>query len=326
MRSWPLAVAVLNLLIFPIGKSDGISSPPAVGATVVQTYPAKGVVQEIRTNSQTVVIKHEAISNYMDAMIMPFKVAEPSALANLSPGDEVTFQLHVTETASWVDQIKKTGAMSPPQNKGSSDYEPVMAVKALPGNPLRYYKFTNELGQAVSLNDFRGQALGIIFFYTRCPLPDYCPRLSKNFQEASQKLAAMPNAPTNWHFLSISFDPETDTPSLLKAYGEMYHYDPAHWTFLTGPPDKISELAGLSGVTFQRDGVLLNHNLRTLIIDANNRLQTVFPMGGDLSDAIVAEMLKAAAVTNGSSAQNPDGGGSQTAKTVSSQPVNPAAR
>ena len=71
-----------------------------------------------------------------------------------------------------------------------------------PNHPLLDYKFTNELGQAVSLNDFRGQALAITFFYTRCPLPDYCPRLSKNFQEAQQKLESLPGAPANWHLLS----------------------------------------------------------------------------------------------------------------------------
>jgi len=160
------------------------------------------------------------------------------------------------------------------------------------------YQFTNELGQAVSLSQFNGQALAITFFFTRCPIPDYCPRLSKNFAEASQKLSAMPDAPTNWHFLSVTFDPEFDTPAVLKSYGERYHYAPAHWSFLTGPPDKIAELARQSDVTFERQGSLFNHNFRTLIISANGKLQTVFPIGGDLSDAILGEMLKAAAVTN----------------------------
>ena len=96
--------------------------------------------------------------------------------------------------------------------------DPPAATAARHGrNPLWYYKFTNELGQAVSLNDFHGQALAITFIYTRCPLPNYCPRLSKNFQEASQKLESLPGAPTNWHFLSISFDPQFDTPAVLQS-------------------------------------------------------------------------------------------------------------
>ncbi len=289
--------------------------------TNARTFSAQGVVEEVQSDGRVLVIKHDAIPGYMDAMTMPFKVKDPAAGNTLHRGDEISFQLHVNEEESWVDNFKKNGSLAPPNDNPPPAAPPVRAR-----NPLLDYKFTNELGQAVSLGDFRGQALAITFIYTRCPLPDYCPRLSKNFEEASQKLAAMPNAPTNWHFLSISFDPETDTPPVLKAYGEMYHYDPAHWSFLTGPPDEIGELARLSGVTFQRDGALINHDLRTLIVDANNHLQTVFQFGGDLSGAVVAEILKAAVVTNGFSAQNPGGGGSQTAKAVSGQPADPAAR
>jgi protein SCO1/2 len=160
------------------------------------------------------------------------------------------------------------------------------------------YQFTNELGQAVSISQFRGQALAITFFFTRCPIPDFCPRLSKNFQEASRKLRSMTNAPVNWHFLSVTFDPEFDTPAVLKSYAEGYQYDPKHWSFLTGPTNKIAELARESDVTFERDGVFFNHNFRTLIIDASGELQMNFPIGGNLSDAIVREIVKAAAVTS----------------------------
>ena len=172
-------------------------------------------------------------------------------------------------------------------------------------HPLLDYKFTNQLGQAVSLSQFHGQALAISFFFTRCPIPEYCPRLSKNFQEASRKLAARPGGPTNWHLLSVSFDTEYDTPPVLKAYAERYHYDPASWSFLTGPSNKVSELARLSGVKVAAEGGLFNHDFRTLIIDGTGHLQMVFPTGGNLSDAIVDELLKAAAVTNFTQALNP---------------------
>jgi len=312
-----LDVVAEEPVVLPLSNTNG---------TNARTFSAQGVVEEVESNGQILVIKHNAISGYMDAMTMPFKVAGPSVLTELHPGDEVSFQLHVNATESWVDQIVKTGTTAPPKQTKPADYEPAVIVNTTAANPLLFYKFTNELGQAVSLSEFHGQALAITFFYTRCPLPDYCPRLSKNFEEASQKLAGMPDAPTNWHFLSISFDPKSDSPSVLKAYGEMYQYNPAHWSFLTGPPDKISELADVSGVVFQRDGVLLNHNLRTLIVDANSHLQTVFQIGGDLSDAIVVEMLKAAAVTNGLAAKNVNSGGSQSAKPASNQPANPVAR
>ena len=84
----------------------------------------------------------------------------------------------------------------------------------------------------------------------------------------------------------------------------MYRYDPAHWSFLTGPAEKIGELARASNVTFERDGGSFNHNFRTLIIDPSGYLQTVFPTGGNLSDAIVDEVLKAAAVTKATGTRN----------------------
>ncbi len=111
-------------------------------------------------------------------------------------------------------------------------------------------------------------------------------------------LGVLSEAPTNWHFLSISFDPEFDTPAVLKTYAESYGYDPKHWSFLTGPEDKIRELAGQSDVRFSRENGYVNHNFRTLIIDANGHLQMVFPTSGNLSESIVTEILKAAAVTN----------------------------
>lgn len=281
----------LGLIILP-----GFTNPKAAGTPAnVQTFDAAGVVMALPSDRKTVVIRHGAISNYMAAMTMPFPVKQANELAALHAGDNITFRLHVTENESWIDGIKKTGNtdLSPPTEKPVVETGPVHSR-----HPLLDYKFTNELGQAVSLNDYRGQALAITFFYTRCPLPEYCPRLSKNFQEASEKLEAMPDAPTNWHFLSFSFDTTFDTPATLKAYGDSYQYDSNHWSLLTGPADKIGELASESGVSYQLNDGTFNHNFRTLIVDASGHLQTVFPITGDLSDQIVSEILKATATTN----------------------------
>ena len=292
------------MLILSGVKSAGSFPTPGGEATNVRMFPAKGVVKELNPDNKTVVISHEAISNYMAAMTMPFKVKDPKELAGLQRGDEISFRLQVTETESWVDRISTIGTVSLPPNEKPADAQPAEMQTARPRHPLLDYKFTNELGQAVSLNDFRGQALAITFFYTRCPLPDYCPRLSKNFQAAQQKLESLPGAPTNWHFLSISFDTEFDSPQMLKAYGNSYQYDPKHWSFLTGPANKIGELARQSGVSYQYDAGTFNHDFRTLIIDAAGHLQMVFPTGGDLSDEIVAEIIKAAAETNQPDAQS----------------------
>lgn len=288
-RGLPIGACWFCLLISSNAKAD---------ETNERVFAAIGVVEQINPADGTVLIRNEAISNYMSAMTMPFKVKDTKVLADLQSGDEISFQLHVTGTESWVDQFTKIGTVSLKENKPPPDIRNGQTQSVRPRHPLWTYKFTNELEQAVSLSDFQGQALAITFFYTRCPLPEYCPRLSKNFQEASQKLESMPGAPANWHFLSFSFDPEFDTPAMLKAYGESYQYDPNHWSFLTGPPDQIAELARQSGMKYESDNGLINHNFRTLIIDANGHLQMVFPTSGDLSDEIVAEIIKAAAVTH----------------------------
>lgn len=289
----------LWLLILSGAKSTG--SPPLSGgeATNVRMFVAKGTVTELKPDGRTVVIRHEAISNYMGAMTMPFKARTPEELAGLRRGDAISFQLHVTESESWVEHIAKIGTVSLPPIQ-----IPTNPPAVRPNHPLLDYKFTNELGQAVSLNDFHGQALAITFFFTRCPLPDYCPRLSKNFRAAQQKLESLPGAPANWHLLSISFDTEFDSPQMLKAYGNSYQYDPKHWSFLTGPADKIGELARQSGVSYQYEAGTFTHDFRTLIIDAAGHLQMIFPTSGDLSDQIVAQLLKAAAVTNQPVAQS----------------------
>lgn len=167
--------------------------------------------------------------------------------------------------------------------------------------PAVFWKgtLTNELGQPVTWQSFRGQALAIAFFYTRCPMPDFCPRLSKNFQEASRKIKALAHAPENWHFLSVSFNPEFDTPPVLKAYADRYQYDPAHWSLLTGDAEQIRALAEAVGVAYRPNGGTIDHNFRTVILDANGQVRTIFPTGGDLSDQIAEEILRAAAASNG---------------------------
>lgn len=274
-------------------QSAGLT--PAASEAAAEVFTARGVVLEVRPAGNTLIIRHEAITNYMAAMTMPFHVQDPAQMAGLARGDEVTFKLFVTDTDSWVENIIKVGKVVLPETNSPVAPRPKTSETLRAHHPLMDYKFTNELGNAVSLNGFHGTVLAITFFYTRCPIPEYCPRLSKNFQAVSRQLAARPDAPKNWHLLSITLDPQFDSPAMLKAYAESYGYDPARWSFLTGPADKIGELARQSGVTYEATGDVINHNFSTLIVDASGRLQTMIPVGGDLSDTIVNEIIKAAA-------------------------------
>jgi len=262
----------------------------------VQTFPVTGVVELLKPDGKTVVIRHTAISNYMDAMTMPFTVKERHELAGLQPGDEISFRLQVAENESWIDQIKKSGKTRPTQLKAEP---PASQTNATPSSlnlaDIPDFALTNEFGQPVSLHQFKGQALAFTFFFTRCPIPEYCPRLAKNFEGASQKLNAMPHGPTNWQLLSISFDP-LDRPEVLNAYARRYLYDSNHWHFLTGNPDHIRELTRGFGVGVTNDGFFINHDFATVVFDTTGRMQKLWRFGGDTTDILVNEVLTAAAV------------------------------
>jgi len=227
--------------------------------------------------------------SYMDAMTMPFDAKTTNELANVRAGDEMEFRLVVTTDDSWIERVKKTGRTAPIASAAPSP--PAATNVANPtSHPLMDVTFTNQMGKPVTLAGFRGQALAITFFFTRCPIPEYCPRLSKNFEEACAELKAMPNAPTNWHLISVTIDPEFDTPDTLRAYAKRYQHDPKHWSFLTGPKDRIAELARESGISMEQG--LASHNFRTLIIDPTGKLHMSFPIGGDIPDGIVSELHK----------------------------------
>jgi len=264
-----------------------------------------------------VVVRHEEVPNYMPAMTMPFEAKITDELKGLAVGDQVEFRMTVTDNDVWIDQIKKTGTgasatagntnSSPAVSSSSTSNSdqapttntgPYQIVRDLDplqiGDRLPEYHFTNEQGQAVNTLDFKGRAVAITFIFTRCPLPNFCPRMSTNFEEAQRKLLAMQNAPTNWHLLTISFDPEFDTPVILKSYAQRYKADPRHWNFLTGPPAATAEIADQFGQRFWREEGSINHNLRTAVIDANGRVQQMFQGNTWTVDDLVSELVKAA--------------------------------
>jgi protein SCO1/2 len=274
----------------------------ALTGTNLQSFAVKGVVRELKPDGRTLVVRHEEIPNYMAAMTMPFRVKDTNELSFIRPGDEITFRLSVSDEESWMDHVRKTG------RKFAIDERVGSAVSTNPPangpdginliEALSTYRFTNEFGRAVRFHEFQGKAVGFTFFFTRCPIPEYCPRLTKNFVSATEKLKALPDAPTNWHFLSISFDPEFDTPAVLRGYGRTYGYDSNHWSFLTAAPEDIREITSRFGFTVDKSAAGFDHNFLTVVIDAAGRSRSAWPIGGDTSDHLVAEMLRAARATN----------------------------
>ena len=173
----------------------------------------------MKPDGKTVVIRHEEVPDYMPAMTMPFEVKDRKELAGLKPGDEVSFRMLVTETEGWIDQVTRLRETDPGEPPPRETFRRARMVEPLEiGDPIPDYPFTNELGRAFSLGQFKGKALALTFIFTRFPFPNFCPRMSENFAGAYRQLASRPDGPTNWHLLSLSFDPEFDTPATLKNF------------------------------------------------------------------------------------------------------------
>jgi protein SCO1/2 len=276
-------------------SNNGVSS-----ASTQQVFQVKGIVKKIEPDGKSVEIRHEEIPDYMPAMTMPFDVKNPAEIAGLKPGDAVSFRLTVTALDSWIDQIRPLSSAGTnfPAVAPTSGAAPA-AIIAAPeplqvGDMLPEYSFTNQLGHTVSTKQFKGQALALTFIFTRCPLPNFCPRMSSNFEDVQKKLMGRPNGPTNWHLLTISFDPEFDTPAILKAYADRFNAEPQRWDFLTGPVPEITALSQQFGQTFWREEGALNHNLRTVVINASGRVQNIITGNTWTSDELVEDIVRAA--------------------------------
>jgi protein SCO1/2 len=287
---WPLALCLIFSLAVGVSLAAVLRS-----AARLKTFLAQGVVRKIDPAESTVSIQHAAIPGFMPAMTMPFVVKDTNALAGLAPGDAVAFQITVSARDGWIDHLQKLPPGRDPDLPTTGPFRLVRDVEPLAvGDPLPDYRFTNELGRTVWLHDFQGQALAITFVFTRCPYPTFCPRMSDLFADTIARLAGDPQAPANVHFLTVSFDPDYDTPERLQAYAELHHYNPQRWSFLTGQLLDITALADAFGMEFWHDGANLNHNLRTAVVDAGGRVQTVLTGNSWTAETLAAEMVNAA--------------------------------
>ena len=257
-----------------------------------RTFAVKGVVRELRPTESEVIVQHERISGYMDAMTMPFRVKNTNELAGLEPGSPVSFRLTVTDTDGWIEDIRKLdgrAALAASPVRIAKDVEPLN-----PGDPLPPFTLTNQFGHLVTTDSFKGNALAITFLFTRCPFPTYCPLMNKNFAEAQASLKST-SSRTNWQLLTVSFDPEFDTPAVLKAYAEFHAYDPNHWTFASGSLVDVTALTEAFGLVFWREqGGSLSHNLRTAVLDTHGRVKKIFQGNQWTSDELIKELLQAA--------------------------------
>lgn len=269
-------------------------------STNLQTFQVRGVIVELSASGKTVRIRHEEIPDYMPAMTMPFDVRDTNELAGLAAGDAVTFQMKVTETDGWIEQIRKIAGAAAPTNilPAGATMRIVREVEPLAeGDLLPDYRFTNQLGRAMSLAELRGNAVAITFIFTRCPFPTFCPLMTSNFKSVHELLSKNSNAPTNWQLLEITIDPEFDTPERLSGHAAMLKVDSARWSFLTGTLLDVTALSEQFGLQFTREpGGGISHNLRTVVVDASGRVQKIIPENKWTPQELTEEMMKAAMV------------------------------
>ncbi len=278
------------------------SQPPATASTNAAStertiYHTRGIIKEIISPTKAR-IQHETIPGYMVAMTMPFEAKNTNELATVKAGDQITFDLVVTGDDGWIEKVVRVGEASV-QVTGDTNQVVTSGkshnVELAVGDPMPEYAFVNEEGKRIHFSDFKGRALGITFIFTRCPFPTFCPRMTSNFEKVAGELAKS-GSPTNWHLLSISFDPEYDTPERLAEHARRFKRDPAKWNFVTTDKAEIKALTDQLGLQFFTRNGILEHNLRTVIIDANGRISQNY-MGNEWDvDEFIVEMKKAAEV------------------------------
>jgi protein SCO1/2 len=239
----------------------------AVTGLVISADPAKHIVE----------ISHEAIPRYMPAMAMPFHVEDRSEVGHLKPGMRVSFTLVVGEQSSYIVDVREK-----PYNSQERDPDQARRLAVLDsalrgkrseiavGATVPDFSLTDQNRRAITIRQFRGKVVVVTFIYTRCPLPDYCLRLTNNFGKVQKRFQERMNK--DLVLLSVSFDPDHDTPEVLAKYAASTNSVAEGWHFLTGARPAIREVCNEFGMNFWPDEGLFTHSLHTVLIDRDGRL------------------------------------------------------
>jgi protein SCO1/2 len=262
------------------GPAAGRKPTSPVGPVTTNNYVLKGVVRSVSPETGRVLIHHEAIPGFMGKMTMPFQPADESILGLVRPGDQVEGILHVeTQDGAVRDyQLRDLKVTKPaPPRTLSVDAKGKVQVRQQP-QPLRVgedvpdFVMTGQDGRPIKLSDLRGKVVVLTFIYTRCPMPDFCPLMDRKFSDLAQHLGAFPKRAKDIRLLSISFDPENDTPEVLGKHAATRGATPPLWTYAVASHEELARIAPLLGLMFAPDGKEIAHNLCTAIIDPRGKL------------------------------------------------------
>jgi len=262
-------------------------------------YPFAGRIISIDPQAESANIDGDLIQGFMEPMVMTYKIKPASMLRQLSPGDSISAEVVVVDhdprdehadSDYWLENVKVTRHSAQP---------PAASPKAFhmpsPGEEVPDFGFTDQDGKRASLKQFRGKTLMITFIYTRCPFPDFCPRMSSNFSEIYKQLGSNPSL-ANTQLLSVSFDPEHDTPKVLRDYGfsVAHTHDAAlfrRWEFAVPKTSDLPKVADFFALTVKPEGGLITHNLSTAVIGPDGKIVKWYH-GGDWQ---VSDLIKDAA-------------------------------
>jgi protein SCO1/2 len=230
-----------------------------------QHYDGAGVV--LKVSPHEVTLSHKPIHGYMEAMAMPFEVRDARITQDLRPGDRVKFKLVVTRSASYIENIDIVSAA---RSDAGLSRSPAKSTLVPIGASIPEFTLTDQNGERLSLSSLRGKVVLVTFIYTRCPLPDYCPRLMLNFADLQRRFARQLG--NELVLLTITFDPRHDTSEVMAHYGASYRANAHGWRLLTGSNDEIQHVTELFGIEFWPDEGLVTHTLQTAIIDRSGHL------------------------------------------------------
>ena len=268
-----------------MGGRGGLLLAAFVSGGCTTSYPARGLVLRVEPQAARLTISHDAIPGLMDAMVMPFAVRDAVRLSQVRPGDRIEFRLRVRDGQSWIDRLRLLSAA--PADSGALT-TPVAPVLVALGAPVPDFTLVDHRGSPLSLASLRGRVVVVTFIYSRCPLPDYCPRMVQNLARVRERFRE--RLGRDLALLTISFDPKYDTPAVLRAYAEHYDADVPGWHFLTGTPEAVERVCAAFGIEYWPDQGLITHTLQTAVIDREGRLAAAVE-GKDYTPRQLADLV-----------------------------------
>jgi protein SCO1 len=222
----------------------------------------------------------QPIPGFMAAMSMPFEVRQSKELEGLVPGSIVEFTLIVDGGTAYAEDLKIRPYISAEQDPRAARQLKLLAslsdrAKSFPkplelGSMVPNFTLTDQAHQQVSLSQFAGRVVALNFIYTSCALPNFCFRIANNFGVLQRRFKD--RLGRDLVLLTVTFDPQRDSPEVLARYGQTWKADPKTWHFLTGSLADVRRVTNMFGMDFFPDEGLMNHSLHTAVIDRHGKL------------------------------------------------------